>query len=876
MHTIPLRDGWTCLDTAPGAGDPAALTRGAGAGWQPIPVPGDVNAMLRRTGRIPDPHVDDQARQAYWISGRDWWLRLAFETPTDAAPCTDLCLDGVDGHADLFLNGEGLGCLRNAFRPHRVEVGDRLARSGVNVLLLRFRALDTVLGSPRDPRTGRWPGRRVLMRKPQFSFGWDWSLPLPSIGILGGVRLERHAGARLLDVGVQPRASGRVDFFFQVTRAAREAGYELVLRIRGPGAALEQRVRRPGRVQSYGSVRIPDPRLWWPNGFGAPALYTYRVELRVGGQVVDVRAGRFGLRDIRLLEEPFTADAGPGCSFWLTVNGRRVFCKGANWVPLEMWPAEATDGAYRWYVTRAADARFNMLRVWGGGLYEREAFYDLCDARGLLVWQDFMFASGGYPVDLLRDEIAAEADYQIRRLRNRACLALWCGCNEDIFSWALPDERALATADTGEHADAGGVAAGVAVNRLRDDPQIYTLLLRGLVSKLGFGAPYIESSPQSHDDVGNLPESGNSHLSCWKYALFQTPAAGPVDDALLASGRPVSLAAIGSRPERFRGHFETVCSFNSEFCIQGPAPLATLRRFLSPAHRWPPDDVWTFHLQRGHARLPHHEQTRLIAEALFGPIRGLEDYVKFGQAAHAEMMRAEFESARRDRPNNGGTLVWMLNDCWPTSNWSVMDYFRRPKPAYYAARRACAPRLAIIMERAGRVEWFWSNDTAEPCQAEIEIGQQRLDGGIVWSRTARAAAGPCETVRLFALERAALELGPGDYLFAAARVAGSDLPRAAYFPNLWRNVPWPRPRLALTRLDARPAAGGRWRSRWRVGADVYARGCHLVPPEEAAPFWLDDNFFDLCPGESREVLLTAACSLDAADIRLGDWHSEWP
>ena len=153
---------------------------------------------------------------------------------------------------------------------------------------------------------------------------------------------------------------------------------------------------------------------------------------------------------------------------------------------------------------------------------------------------------------------------------------------------------------------------------------------------------------------------------------------------------------------------------NSEFCIQGPCDARTLRRFLTPGHQWPPDALWTYHIQRGHSDYPHHDQTIMFGEALFGPVESLESYVKHGQAVHAEMMRAEFESARRDRPNNGGTMMWMFNDCWPTSNWSIIDYDRRPKPAYYAARRACATWLPIVFERAGRIEFFLSNDGRAP------------------------------------------------------------------------------------------------------------------------------------------------------------------
>lgn len=875
MLNISLHQGWKFTDTAPGAGDPNALARVDydDAGWLAVDVPGDIHAALTAAGRIPDPFLDDRARQAFWITGRDWWWRLVFKVAREDQDLrTDLCLDGVDGHADLFLNGRQLGQLRNAFRPHRFDIRGCLHEEEYNVLLLRFHAIDGVMGRERDAQSGCWPGRRVLMRKPQFNFGWDWSLPLPGTGVMGAISIERYPGPRLLDAGLRTFLSGRVDFHFQVNQAARDAGYELALRVWGHGVDLRKQIKKPGRVYSYTSIQIEQPKLWWPHGSGSAELYDYSVELLVNGATVERRAGRFGIREIRLVEDPFTDEAGPGLSFWLEVNGRRIFCKGANWVPLEIWPSMAADDAYRFYVERTADAHFNMLRVWGGGIYERELFYDLCDQHGIMVWQDFMFASGGYPVDLLRPEIIAEAEYQIRRLRNRACLAIWCGCNEDAFSWALPDEKAAANADTGVYNDPETERKA---NRLRDDPQIYTMILRGLISRLGNGASYVESSPQSHDDFGNLPESGNSHLSCWKYALFQSGPDGAMNDKALAAGQTFALAQSGSRPERFRNYFEQVCSFDSEFCIQGPADLATIRRFLSAANHWPPNDVWTFHVQRGHAHLPHHEQTLFIAGALFGEIDSLEKYVKHGQATHAEMMRAEFESARRDYPNNGGTMFWMLNDCWPTSNWSAIDYYRRPKPAYYAAKRACAPYLPILFERRGMIECFFSNHSAAACQAELTLGRASLAGRAAPVGCHKVAAAPGATVRLAALERATLQLEADEFLFVDAVVGGRRLPRITYFPQLWKDVPWPSPCVRVVRR-AVMQKGALYVTKLAVTSDVYARFCHLIPPTGAQPYWLNDNFYDLCGGCEHEVEICAPHPVEPESLRIGHWHTEWP
>lgn len=853
MRITELAKGWKVADRDPGEGRPEELSRPGldVSSWHDITVPGDVNNVLVENNCMPDPHIGEEGRQCYWVTSKEWWFRLEFR-PADIGdePRTDIVLDGVDGHADLYLNGELLGALENAFRPYRFDVSEKLRRDGPNVLLLRFRAIDEVLGGPRGDELKGWGDRRVLMRKPQFSFGWDWSLPLPSVGVMGGIRLENHAGPRIVEASVRGFASGRADFRFRVNDAARDAGYDLRVRVRGHGTDQEKRLHRHWRRRLHTSFFIDNPRLWWPHGQGEPALYDWEVDLVVGGKVLDRRSGRFGFREVRVLEEPFTREAGPGISFWLEVNGRRVFCKGANWVPLELWPAIVTDEQYRFYVRKAVECNFNLLRVWGGGVYERDVFYDLCDESGLMIWQDFMFASAGYPVDRLREEIVAEAEYQVGRCAHHASVVLWCGCNEISDSWHEVSEEARSIMDRGARRAS---EMPEETRKLQQEAELYSMILRGTVGRHGLDVPYVESSPISHEDTGNLPESGNCHISCWKYALFESE----------------------DRPERFRDHFEKVCSFDSEFCIQGPCSVESMKRFLPEGHLWPPDETWTYHIQRGHARIPHHEQTMTIAGALFGEIDGLQKYVKHGQATHAEMMRAEFESARRDRPNNGGTMVWMFNDCWPTSNWSVIDYYRRPKPAYYAARRACAGLLPIIMERGGRVEFFLSNDGPAPVRARVVFGQEQLDGTAVWKEEDTVEVGPCRTRRFRSVERRELDLGSGDYLFIDAVADAGPLPRVTYFPDMWKDVPWPVPDVKLE-MPEQKESDGRWITRIRLATDRYARFCHLIVPEAAGEASLDDNFFDISAGRSRVVTVRSANGFDLGDVRVGHWHTDWP
>ncbi len=822
------------------------------SGWLPVSVPGDVNSALVKAGRMPSPHFSDDAKACYWVSSKDWCYRLEFAYDACSCSCgsvAELCLDGLDGFADIFLNGSKLGRAENAFRSYRFDVSKLLKAGSVNVLAIRFQAIDSVMRGPRRDELKGWNNWRALMRKPQFNFGWDWALPLPSIGIAGGVRIERHDGRRLMDVSVQPRISGRLDFKFEASSSAARSGYELAVRVKGHGNDISKRLKLDC-VRSYVSVSLEDPQLWWPSGMGAQPLYDYSVEMLCDGTAVDSRKGRAGLREVAILEEPFTEDAGRGISFWLQVNGERVFSKGGNWIPTELWPADSTDEQLLYYLRKTAEANFNMLRVWGGGIYEKDLFYELCDELGIMVWQDFMFAGAGYPLSLLREEIAAEAQEQIRRLRSHPCICLWCGCNEDVYSWKLPSQESRNPSSDELPVSKDG--ASLEVDRVHDDPQLYTMMLRGLVSRFGLGVPYVESSPQAHDDSGNSLSSGNSHQSSWKFALFETDG----------------------HYERWRAHFDRTCSFDSEFCIQGPSDARTIKSFLPEGHHWPPDELWTYHIQRGHADLPHWEQHMMIGEACFGKIDDLQAYVKYGQAVHVEQMRAEFECARRDRPNNGGTMMWMLNDCWPTSNWSIIDYFRRPKPCYYAAKRACAPRLGIVSERKGVFEFHFSNETREGVAIRLRLGQARLDGSEAWAEEMSLTVDANSCLLIKKIPRASLAFASGDYLFLEVEEPGGDAhPKAVYFPDMWKGIAWPEPGLRLSLEGEARLAEGVWLSRVKVSAERFARLCHILTDDPALEF--DDNFFDLAAGSSRVVEVKGRGPLKLDSLRAGHWNTDW-
>jgi len=279
------------------------------------------------------------------------------------------------------------------------------------------------------------------------------------------------------------------------------------------------------------------------------------------------------------------------------------------------------------------------------------------------------------------------------------------------------------------------------------------------------------------------------------------------------------------------------------------------------------------HIQRGHRNIPHYEQTINIAGAIFGEIDSLEKYVKYGQATHVEMMRSEFESARRDYPNNGGTMVWMYNDCWPTSNWSIIDYYRNPKPAYYAAKRACAPLLPIIFERSGRVEFLFSNHTMEDVEVEFVYGQETLQGTNVWHRKSKHTIQANSSFIFDCMQRKDLNISKGDFLYIDAVANGKKLQRVIYFTDGWKDIDWPLPKIKIEIIGQR-LTGSEWQTKLKVKTDAFARMCHIVYTGKDKDVFFSDNYFDLSSGSEHEIYVSSSQKIDLKDLRVGHFLTE--
>jgi beta-mannosidase len=603
--------------------------------WLRARVPGCIHSDLFRHKRIPDPFWGSNEKELQWIEERDWDYRCRFAA--EAKFCDyehiELVAEGLDTIASLRLNGQNIGWTENMFLEHRFDVKEAI-RTGRNILEIRFGSPLLYIRARRKPGDfAEWNdpvGGCSHIRKEQCSFGWDWGPRFATCGVYKPIRLEAWRDNRFESVRIRQRhEAGHIAASIEA-QLAREGD-----QIRGTVCRNDQVVAEISDLK----FEISNPKLWWPNGHGDQALYDVRLELVQEDKVLDRWSGRIGLRTIIIDRHPDEF----GESFQFVVNGRPIFAKGANWIPAHSFVSEVSRSDYDNLLTSAAQAHMNMIRVWGGGIYEMEEFYDLCDEKGLLVWQDFMFACAIYPggTEFLAS-VKAEAEYQVKRLANRACLALWCGNNEIEQMPA----QILRTKQR---------------KKAYDD--IFYGILPEAVTRYDGETAYWPSSPHNPEGYKrghNNEKAGDSHF--WDVWHARQPVKN-------------------YEKKEFR--------FCSEFGMQS---------FSSPeiAALFCPAEEWNAF---GHA-MESHQKNRagnlIIKDYVSRRYRMATDYPSLAylsQINQAYCMKVAVEHFRRSMPRTMGALFWQLNDCWPGFSWSSLEFGGHWKALHFAARRFFAPVL---------------------------------------------------------------------------------------------------------------------------------------------------------------------------------------
>ncbi|WP_371662365.1 glycoside hydrolase family 2 protein [Streptomyces sp. NBC_00280] len=699
----------------------------------PAQVPGCVHTDLLTAGLIPDPFLGTDEHAVAWVGDRAWTYTTRL-TAVNSHERTDLVFEGLDTAAEIALDEEVLGRTRNMHRTHRFDATGRGGELRVRFDPAREEA-EAVRAAVGD-RPNVYPEPSQYIRKMACSFGWDWGPTVVTAGIWRPARLEHWSTARL--ARVRPLVTvtgthGRVEAHLTVERTA--TGHGRPLTARASVAGVDTEITFEGTEATL-ALDVSEPELWWPRGHGEQPLYDLTVTLADAGTPLDTWHRRIGFRTVELDR---TADEH-GTGFTLVVNGVRLFARGVNWIPDDVLPSRVTPERYRHRLTQAAEANIDLVRVWGGGIYEDDAFYDVCDELGLMVWQDFLFACSAYPEEQpLRGEVEAEARENVVRLMPHPSLVLWNGNNENLWGFR----------DWGWESELAGDSWGEGY---------YLGLLPRVVAELDPTRPYTAGSPWSGswDHHPNDPAHGTHHS--WE---------------------------VWNRRD-FAEYRDSVPRFVAEFGWQAPPALATLRRAL-PGEDLAPDSPGMLHHQK--AEDGNGKLDRGVARHFAFPEGDFDRWHYLTQLVQARAVAAGIEHWRSHWPVCAGTVVWQLNDCWPVSSWAAIDGDGRLKPLYHELRRVYADRLLTLLPTADGVVLALANQSAETWAARVTVRRTTADGTVTAEVTLGADVDARGAVRLPLPEDLALGT-EGDKEFL---VADADGLRALHFAVPDREFAYPKP-----------------------------------------------------------------------------------
>jgi beta-mannosidase len=788
-------------------------------GWHGATVPGVVQVDLLATGRIPDPHYGLNEQEVAWVGDEEWLYRTTFDCPQAAGSANfiDLCFDGLDTVATVWLNGVEILNSDTMFVPHRVPVKHLLRPDG-NEVWLHF-APSLAVSRAREQQYGRrnvanGDSSRIYLRKAQYAYGWDWGPTLLTAGPWLPVRLEAY-DARIQDVACEPdisddHASATLHVRVQIdTPTMGVSQAEVVLR--DPQEQLIATAVVPVTGASLSQTfSIRNPALWWPRGYGEQPLY--RVDVRLldeNKQDVDSITRRIGLRQVRLVQEPLAGEEGT--TFYFAVNDVPLFCGGANWIPGDTLLPRMAAGEYRRLVEAAAEANMVMLRVWGGGIYEHEAFYDACDELGVLVWQDFMFACGVYPAyEAFVASVHTEAEAQVRRLRHHPSIVLWCGNNEDY-------QMGPYDANITDHFETTGLPART----------LYEQVLPQVCERLDPTRPYWPGSPFGGSQP-NDSHIGDRHT--WE--IWHSPVA-PYSEFARYEGRFISEFGMMSYPDR-----------------------ATIDAFAPPEERYPHSRTLEFHNRSddGPRRLALYLTDTLRVPA------DLDAHIYATQFVQAEALGTALRSWRRQWRGAGafrvgGALIWQLNDCWPAISWSLLDSVERRKPAYYVVKRELAP-LALGIEQgatANNIRVWGMNGTLQTTGGVLLLSRWSLQGELLArvEQQVTLSANGCSEFEILLVDQA--KTGTPTVMQARLMEGGNVLARAALWPTPFKYLHMPDPGVAYEYLEMGDV---------QVATQRPAKGVWLSTRDDVV--W-SDNMLDLFPDDPQIIHATG---VDDQQIRM--------
>lgn len=797
--------------------------------WKPAIVPGCVHTDLFNNGDIGDPFFRMNEKELQWIEKVDWEYQYEFEISDDFREFQniELICEGLDTYADVYLNGTLLMSSDNMFIEYRNECKG-LLRKGKNRLHIYFTSPINKTMPIYETLPYRLPASNdqsdkqvsIFTRKAPYHYGWDWGPRFVTSGIWKNIYLKGYNYARFNDVQVVQEAlsdsKARVMVFADV-HASNDCSAEVS--VVSKDSSFEKATTSVNLFRGSNTVQaefvIENPKRWYPNGLGEQHLYELEALIEVSGALTDRKEERIGLRTIEVVNNI----EGESESFYFKVNDIPVFMKGANYIPSDMFLNRVSDERYERLIKSAADANMNMLRVWGGGIYEKDIFYDLCDEYGILVFQDFMFACSMYPGDKnFLTSVKKEAEQNVKRLRNHACLAMWAGNNEienAWYFWGWQDEFGYSKEDS--------------TQIWQDYLKVFHSILPKVVAEHDPKTFYWASSPRGRLYPGSDLKGGDYHLWTVWHGMK------PFEEFEAAKG-----------------------SFFSEYGFQSFPDFYTVKQYTIPEDHDIESEVMMHHQRsdRGNQRIKEY------MERDYDEPKDFESFLYVGQLLQAYGIKAAMEAHRRNMPECMGTLYWQLDDCWPVASWSGIDYYLRWKALHYFAKRAFRDILVSPYITNDSLKVSIVSDRLEECTGTLILSIVDFSGKELWKqeRILNIAPNSSETHFSELVESLTDDMDRDEIcLKAAVEIGDISYENILYFEKV-KDLDLPEPKIQT----AIKKNGNDFLI--TLSSSVLAKDVYLDSGD--IPGFFSDNYFDLFPNEVKEIIFTPEKQVESINEEL--------
>lgn len=803
--------------------------------WYPATVPGVVHMDLLQNKIIEDPFFRLNERGLQWIDKEDWVYETCFTLAADMMrkENMELVFEGLDTYADVYLNDECILKADNMFRRWSIPVRQYI-REENNILKVYFHSPVKMDVPKWDALPYQYPASNdqsengglfnkkisIFARKAGYHYGWDWGPRLVTSGIWRPVYIRAWSDLRINDVFIEQKevGAGRAVIAGHVELDADKDmdGVLVTITDEATGRVLGERQvdLKRGTNQVNVDFVLHKPKLWWSNGLGEPFLYRFRTDIIAGGDLLDSKTERVGIRSLKVVHQPDK----DGHTFYIELNGRPVFAKGANYIPSDNFLPRVTPENYKRTILDAAGVNMNMLRVWGGGIYENDVFYDLCDEYGIMIWQDFMFACSMYPAEgALLDNIHQEAVDNVKRLRNHACIALWCGNNECQDAWLGWGWMREIERQNKEYAD----------KIWAQYRQQYHVTLPGVVREYAPGTFYWPSSPFAFEGKMSGTTDGDRHYwSVWH-------GKAPISD-------------YDSEKSRFF----------SEYGFQSFPEFESVKRYAPYPEDWDIRSEVMMSHQRGGDHANGLIETYLLNE--YKKPRDFRAFLYMNHVLQGDAIKTAIESHRRQMPYNMGTLFWQHNDCWPVASWASRDYYGRWKAQHYYVRKAYDDILISPVVEGDDLKVYAVSDRLENTSGRLQLQVCQFDGTVVhhWDKSVGISGNDSRVC--FSAPLAKLLEG-ADRGTVYVRVDYTDKSGRVYHNNycLGKQKDMDYPKVDL-QTEVRSIEGG---YEVTVSADKFARAVCLSVADNESVY--SDNYFDVQPKSSVQVQVKTRLSAEA-------------